>query len=138
LDLRRWKYLAVEESLRSVFDELVLCLWGQKMLPPDGYMEDFGKDLNFLGGFAREFVKIAKSPLATDNTAVYEMPETEQGRNTPVSSGANASQQPESQKTNKDPDPVPEAQKESLSYTVAAYLRVGAIFCFLIAGLLGM
>ena len=138
LDLRRWRHLAVEESRRAVFDELVLCLWGQEMQSPDGYIGDFGTDMNFLRAFAREFVEIAESPPATDNTAVYEMSGTEQDGNNPASYGPSDLQQPEAQTIDKDPVPVSDLQKESSSCTVAAYLRVGAIFCFFIAGLLGM
>jgi hypothetical protein len=138
LDLRRWRRLAVEESLRSVFDELVFCLWDQEMHPTEGDIDDFGKDLNFLRAFTREFAEMTNSSSTADSAVFHEIPGAEQDSDSPVSNGASEHHRPEAQCSNEDPVPIPETQKTSLSCTIAAYLRVGAIFCFFIACLLGM
>ncbi|KAL5313476.1 hypothetical protein ACEPPN_019209 [Leptodophora sp. 'Broadleaf-Isolate-01'] len=137
MDLRRWRFLAVEESRRGVFDELVLSLWGQEMQPLNGQVEDFGNDMDFFRAFARQFAEIAQSPPATHNTAVYETTGTDQNGTNPASDGASELPEPEAQTSDKGPVPAPELQEESRSCTVAAYLRLGAIFCFFMAGLLG-
>lgn len=137
LDLRRWRHLAVDESRRRVFDELVFCLWGQDMHPIEGYVDDFGKDINFLRAVTREFAEMAEFSPTSHNAAFDEMPGAEQDGDSPVSNGAGEHHQPEDQSPDDDPVPIPETQKTSLSCTVAAYLRVGAIFCFFVACLLG-
>jgi hypothetical protein len=135
LDLRRWRRLAVEESQRGVFDELVFCLWDQEMHPIEGDVDDFGKDLNFLRAFTREF---AETTNPSDSAVFHEMPGAEQESDSSVSNAASEHHRPEAQRSDEDPVPIPETQKTSLSCTIAAYLRVGAIFCFFIACLLGM
>jgi hypothetical protein len=137
LDLRRWRRLAVEESQRGVFDELVFCLWDQEMHPIEGDVDDFGKDINFLRAFTREFAEITNSSSTADSVVFHEIPGAEQGSDSPVSNGASEHHRPEAQRSDDDPVPIPETQKTSLSCTIAAYLRVGAIFCFFIACLLG-
>jgi hypothetical protein len=135
LDLRRWRRLAVEESRRGVFDELVFCLWDQEMHPIEEDVDDFGKDINFLRAFTREFAEMTESSSTADSA---EIPGAEQDGDGPVSNGASEYHRPEAQRSDEDPVPIPETQKTSLSCTIAAYLRVGAIFCFFIACLLGM
>jgi hypothetical protein len=138
LDLRRWRYLAVEESRRDVFDELVLCLWGQKMHPIDGDIDDFGKDINFLRAFTREFAKTTEVSSTTDDAVFHEKSTVEQDGVSPASSGASEHHQPETLSSKKDPVPIPETQKKDISCTVAVYLRIGAIFVFFVGCLLGM
>lgn len=135
LDLRRWRRLAVEESRRGVFDELVFCLWDQEMHPIEEDVDDFGKDINFLRAFTREFAEMTESSSTADSA---EIPGAEQDGDGPVSNGASEYHRPEAQRSDEDPVPIPETQKTSLSCTIAAYLRVGAIFCFFIVCLLGM
>jgi hypothetical protein len=137
LDVRRWRRLAVEESLRSVFDELVFCLWDQEMHPTEGDIDDFGKDINFLRAFTREFAEMTNSSSTADSAVFHEIPGAEQDSDSPVSNGASEHHRPEAQLSDEDPVPIPETQKTSLSCTIAAYLRFGAIFCFFIACLLG-
>ena len=134
LDLRRWRRLAVEESQRGVFDELVFCLWDQEMHPIEGDADDFGKDLDFLRAFTREF---AETTNPSDSAVFHEIPGAEQDSDSSVSNAASEHHRPEAQRSDEDPAPTPETQKTSLSCTIAAYLRVGTIFCFFIACLLG-
>jgi hypothetical protein len=137
LDLRRWRRLAVEESQRGVFDELVFCLWNQEMHPIEGDADDFGKDINFLRAFTREFAETTNSSSTADSAVFHEIPGAEQDSDSSVSNGASEHHRPEAQLSDEDPVLIPETQKTSLSCTIAAYLRLGAIFCFFIACLLG-
>ncbi|KAH8776026.1 hypothetical protein F5882DRAFT_408657 [Hyaloscypha sp. PMI_1271] len=135
LDLRRWRRLAVEESRRGVFDELVFCLWGQEIHPIEGNVDDFGKDINFLRAFTSEFAEMTNSSSTTDSAVFDEIPGDEQDGDSP-SNGASEHHRPEAQRSDEDPVPIPETQKTSLSCTIAAFLRIGAIFCFFITCLL--
>jgi hypothetical protein len=138
LDLRRWRCLAVEESHRDVFDELVFCLWDQEMHPTEGYVDDFGKDIDSLRAITREFAEMTELSSTTDDAAFHEIPRAEQDGVSSASNGASEHHRPEAQSSDEDPVLIPETQKSSLSCTVAAYLRVGAIFSFFVACLLGM
>ena len=108
------------------------------MHPLEGDFDDFGKDINFLRAFSREFAEMTESSSTTDDADFYEIPWAEQDGVSPASIGASAHHPPEAQSSDEDPVPIPETQKTSLSCTVAAYLRVGAIFSFFLACLLGM
>ncbi|KAH8588801.1 hypothetical protein B0O99DRAFT_677145 [Bisporella sp. PMI_857] len=142
-DLQRWKYLAVEESLRSLFDELVFCLWGQDMsnIPED--LGDFGNDINFLRSFAREFTEMSNMAMPADDPPICDNSVTEQKIIQPNSKGTDTNRlsEPPSLAPLKDPDIgcsaktsiPPIAGRKSTQYTIAAYLRMGAIFAFFIA-----
>jgi hypothetical protein len=138
LDLRRWRCLAVEESRRDIFDELVFCLWDQEVHPIEGDVDDFGKDINFFRAVTSKFAEMTESSSTTDDAAFHEIPVAEQDSISPASNGTSEHYRPEAQSSDEDPVPIPETQKTSLSCTVAAYLRVGAIFSFFLACLLGM
>jgi len=138
LDLRRWRCLAVEESRRDIFDELDFCLWDQEMHPIEGDVDDFGKDINFFRAVTSKFAEMTESSSTTDDAAFHEIPMAEQDSISPASNRTSEHYRPEAQSSDEDPVPIPETQKTSLSCTVAAYLRVGAIFSFFLACLLGM
>ena len=108
------------------------------MHPIEGHVDDFGKDIHFLRAITREFAEMTELSSTTDDAAFHEIPGAGQDGVSPASNGASEHHRPEAQSSDEDPVPIPETQETSLSCTVAAYLRVGAIFSFFVACLLGM
>lgn len=151
-DLPRWRNIAVEESRRGLFDEIVLEVWGQDKSLLSMNEGDFGRDKAFLHAFTKEFVGVMELSSISQSSTPHEKSAdnedrmsldsegeaNDQPRLNPSSATSSKAKDPHLDETNGLPIVPTLVLQQTTTVSGATILRLGAIFAFFIACLLGV